>query len=70
MLDPANLTDIPGVPFLVKSSPKASRLYQRIILGNQKGAMPPVYDDPTLAAYPRPNVSDYSVLNEWIKSCL
>lgn len=70
MLDPAHTTDIAGVPFLAKASPKGSRIYQRIILGNQKGAMPPVYDDPTLPVYPRPNVSDYSVLNEWIKSCL
>lgn len=70
MLDPTNITDLKDVPFLVKGSPKGSRIYQRIVLGNQKGAMPPVYDDPTLPVYPRPNISDYSVLNEWIKSCL
>jgi len=70
MLDATNRTDIEGVPFLVQANPKGSRIYQRIVLGNQKGAMPPVNNDPTLPVYPRPNVSDYSVLYEWIKSCL
>ena len=72
LLDPNNPTDLtsPPVPFLVKGDPKGSRIYQRIVLGNQKGAMPPVYNDPTLPALPRPNVSDFSVLYTWIKHCL
>jgi hypothetical protein len=70
LLDPRNPTDIPGVPHLLKGNPKGSRIYQRIILGTLRGAMPPVNLDPTLPENPRPNISDYSVLYEWIKSCL
>jgi hypothetical protein len=60
-----------GVPFLVKGDPKGSPIYQRIILGLEQGAMPPVYPSPTIPpVQPRPSISDYSILHEWIKSCL
>lgn len=75
MLDPNNFTDLkptstdPGVPFLKKGDPGGSRIYQRMMLGNTAGT-PPQQVMPPLSTGRTLTVSDFSLLNEWIKSCL
>src|SRR5207253_2582086 len=56
----------PGMPrFAVPGFPDASRVYVRIARGEMPP--PPALGVPPL---PRPTVSDFSVLYEWIASCL
>ena len=71
MLDPANQTDLNGrngnplVPFLTKGDPGGSRIYQRMTVPNLgAGVMPPTSETQ------RPTISDFSLVNAWIKNCL
>jgi hypothetical protein len=70
LMDPASETDLPNVRFLVRGDPANSRIYQRVSARVGKAAMPPISNDSSSAAIPRPTISDVSVLQEWIKSCL
>jgi hypothetical protein len=77
MLDPNNHTDLPpnpangdpGVPFLKKGVPEGSRIYQRMLLGNTQGTPPQQVMPPTTTGR-QLTVSDFSMLNAWIKNCL
>jgi hypothetical protein len=54
-----------GMLFIVPGDPDASRVYQRIVHGEMP-PMLPVGLDPL----PRPSISDISLLNYWITSCM
>lgn len=71
MLNPSNVTDLNGtngnplVPFLTNGDPRGSRIYQRMTVANlMAGVMPPSTEKQ------RPTISDFSLLNAWIKNCL
>jgi len=64
LTNPTNMTDMPGVPFIVPGYPDKSRVYQKV----SEGTMPKINIVPEVTTHP--SVSEISVLEEWIANCL